>query len=314
MKNGKFYVASLAVLIAASAYPIYMGISTLASYLQTGAVEAANYPKYIIPYTPLCIALIIAVLFIPALYRRFKKYSLLLASLIGALVFFACEIGLEQIKVIEGYETVRIDAWQYGLCAATPQVLQAIGEPVYAQNNPAYKVHFYLIALVIMLSVINVIYGYIRMNAEKEYRRRKIIDIQLICAAIFIGLCIFACFTAFYRTGTISISAVSSMLMSLFFVVFGVTFGVYFACIFYGKRSLLSSALPSVIAVATAAAMYCGELILMDGVLYRYGQGIFFSPLSPLPFAPVDISVMLVPGAITLLITKLLSRNTRAEA
>ncbi len=313
MKNGKFYVASLIVLIAASAYPIYMGVSTLASYMQTGAIEAANYPKYIIPYTPLCIALIIAVLLLPAMYRRFKKHSLILASLTAAFVFFACEIGLEQIQVIQGYETVQIDAWQYSLCTQTPQVLKAIGEPIYAQNNPAYKVHFYLIALIIMLTVINVFYGYIKMNAEKEYSKRKAVNTQLVFTVIFIGLCIYACFTAFYRTGTIVISAVSAVLMSVFFVMFGVTFGVYFACIFYGRRFSLSSLIPAIIAVATTAAMYCGELILMDGALFRFGQGIFFDPLSPLPFAPADILVILIPGVVTLLITKLLNRKIRAE-
>lgn len=314
MKNGKFYIASLAVLIAASVYPVYMGASTLVSYLQTGEIEAANYPKYIIPYTPLCIALIMAVILLPVLYRRFKKYSLPVASLIGTVIFFACEIGLEQIKVIEGYEKVQLDAWQYSLCVSTPQVLKAVGQPIYAQNNPAYKIHFYLIALVIMLAVINVIYGYIKMNAQKDYRNRKIVNTQLICAIIFIGLCIYACFTAFYRTGTIEISAVSSILMSVFFVVFGVTFGVYFACIFYGKRPLLSLALPSIIATATTFAMYCGELILMDGELFRFGQGWLYNALRPLPFAPADIIIMLIPGAATLLITKLLNKTTKAEA
>lgn len=71
--------------------------------------------------------------------------------------------------------------------------------------------------------------------------------------------------------------------------------------------------MPSIIAAATTAAMYCGELILMDGALFRFGRGIFFDPISPLPFAPADILVTLIPGAVTLIITKLLNKQTKSE-
>lgn len=314
MQYKKFYLLSVSVVLAVSIYPIMMGITTLSAYLASGFVDAASYPKYIIPYTPLCIALLAATCLMPVLTHRFKRYALPAASLLGAAIFFAYEIGLEQIQVVEGYESLPLDSWQYSLCVATPEVLQSIGQPIYAQSNPAYKVHFYLIALVILLSVIHVIYGYTRMIKEQNDTKKKPLAAQLVCALVFIGLCVLACFTAFYRNGTLDISALSASLMTAFFIVFGVTFGVYFGCLFYGKSRALSVLLPAVAAAVTTTAMYLGELVLMDGVLFRLGRGAFFAPLGLLPFAPADILVILASGVLTYLIMWLLNKGAKQTA
>jgi hypothetical protein len=192
-----------------------------------------------------------------------------------------------------------LESWQYSLCMATPQVLKTIGEPIYAQNNPAYKIHFYLIALVILLAVINVVYGYSKMIKEKVYDKKLPLLVQLISVTIFIGLCILACFTAFYRNGTINISLISSVLMSIFFIVFGVTFGVYFGCLFYGKKKVLSVMIPAIISAVTTIVMYIGELVLMGGVLFKFGEGGIFEPLSMMPFAIIDFVVILLSGIVT---------------
>ena len=310
----KFYLLSVSVVLAVSIYPIMMGITTLSANLTSGFVDAASYPKYIIPYTPLCIALLTAVCLMPLLYRLCRKYTLPAVSLLAAAIFFVCEIGLEQIRVAEGSQALPLDSWQYSLCVATPEVLQSIGQPIYAQSNPAYKIHFYLIALVILLSVTGVIYGYTRMIKENSYTKKKPLAAQLVCALVFIGLCVLACFTAFYRNGTLDISALSASLMTAFFIVFGVTFGVYFGCLFYGKSNALSVLLPAIIAAATTAAMYLGELVLMDGVLFRLGSGAFFAPLGLLPFASADILVILASGVLTHLIMWLLNKGAKQTA
>ncbi|OGO93371.1 MAG: hypothetical protein A2Y17_04140 [Clostridiales bacterium GWF2_38_85] len=98
-----FYFSSLLLLLAASAYPIYMGIKTLNAYIENGAIEVANYPKYIIPYTPMCIGILVVAVLFPLLYKLFKKYSMVAGSVLGVAAFWLSEIGLEQIKVITGY-------------------------------------------------------------------------------------------------------------------------------------------------------------------------------------------------------------------
>ena len=98
-----FYAVSLLALFAASSYPIYMGVKTLNVYFGTGAIEVADYPKYIIPYTPLCIGILVVAVIFPLLYKLFKKYSMLVGSVLGVAAFWVSEIGLEQIQVITGY-------------------------------------------------------------------------------------------------------------------------------------------------------------------------------------------------------------------
>lgn len=251
-----FYITSLMFLLVVSAYPIYMGVKTFAVYIKNGGIESADYPKYVIPYAPVCISVVLAALLFPLLYKRLKRYSFPAGSLLGVITFLGTEIGFEQMKVIEGYQQLPLDAWQYSLCVATPEVLQAVGEPVYAADNPAYKFHFYIIAILIVLSVISLIYGFTKMIKESDRSKIKPLITQAICAGVFTGLCVLACLTAFYRNGTISVSALSAVLMSLFFIVFGVTSGVYFGCIFYKKRMLLSVLIPAFVSMTTTVVMY----------------------------------------------------------
>jgi len=72
------------------------------------------------------------------------------------------------------------------------------------------------------------------------------------------------------------VSAVSAILMSLFFVVFGLTSGVYAGSFLVGKKKTLAVLLPSIVASAVTIVMYIGEMVLLSGHLYRFGTGFLF--------------------------------------
>jgi len=313
MNYKKFYLLSLLALILTSLYPIYMGVVTLGRYFQNGSIDVADYPKYIIPYTPICIALIVSAALMPLVFKVFKRYTLPVVSVLGTLLFFASEFGFEQIKVIEDYVEMPLESWQLSLCMATPEVLRSIGEPIYAANNPAFKIHFYLIAIVIILVVLNVIYGFSKMIREQDFGKKRPLIAQAVSAVLFIGLCILACFTAFYRNGTLNISTLSAILMSGFFTVFGITVGIFCGSIFYGKSKLLSKIIPALTASLTTLIMYLGELELMDGVLFKYGKGFFFEPIEAIPFSAADIVIILVSGVITYMVMQLLDDLRKTE-
>lgn len=300
----KFYISSLVFIVLLSVYPIYMGISVLLQYIQKGSVWSEAYPKYIIPYTPICIAVMVSAALLPVLHRSSGKYSLIMDSAIGLVIFFALELSFEKIKVVQGYTALPLESWQYSLCAITPEVIRSIGEPIYAENNPAFKLHFYLISILIILSITGVLYGFLKVLNEGLYQRKKALIIQAVCVALFVGLCIFACFTAFYRTGTLYISPLSAFLTGLFFIVFGVTSGMYLASHLYMKNSLISVLVPSVAAMLTTIAMYIGELVLMDGKLFVFGKGFFFESLGSIPFSMCDILIILISGLITAFLAK----------
>lgn len=309
-KYPAFYTASLLVVFAASAYPVYMGYVTLSAYLRQGFVMAESYPKYVIPYAPLSIAVMTVAVLMPVFYKNFKRFALIIASIAGAAIFFLCEYGFEQIRIVEGYSQLPLESWQYSLCVATPEVLQAIGEPIYAENNPAFKVHFYLIALVILLAVTHILHGFTRMIKEEEYHRKKLLTVQLAATVLFILLCILACLTAFYRTGAIVVSPLSAFLMGIFFIVFGIVPGISLSCLFWGKRRLFSVLAPSALSVAATLAMYAGELALMDGVLFRFGHGSFFAPIGGLPFAAVDLLVVFLSGTVTYILSSVINSGS----
>lgn len=300
----KFYLCSLLIIVAASIYPIYMGGKVVLLCLENGVIPVKDYPKYIIPYTPMCMALIVVTAVYPLLYRQLCGKALPVASLLGVILFLIGERAFEQIPVLEGYQQVPLESWQLSLCIATPEVLQSIGKPIYAEQNPAFKVHFYLIVMVIILTVTGLLHGYTHMIRENDTAKKRPLLVQTVCVVLFIGFCILACFTAFFRNGTIYISPLSSVLTGSFFVLFGVTAGVYGATLMYAPKLWL----PAVVAMITTTVMYVGELVLMGGELFRFGQGFFFGRLGAVPFSLCDIAIILIAGGVTWGIAKWLNR------
>ncbi len=91
MKNKKFknyYLLSLLGVLLASCYPIYMGITVIIDMIRYGTVYAEKYPKYIIPYTPIALALLVGVALIPVALKYYKKYALLFGTVISSVIFF----------------------------------------------------------------------------------------------------------------------------------------------------------------------------------------------------------------------------------
>jgi hypothetical protein len=310
------YLISLGAIFFLSAYPLWMGAKVLAAHLREGYINAADYPKYVIPYTPIALALLAAAALAPLAIKYGKKLALLLTSVLGTGLFLLAETALERVMVfgqtiVDGTD---VGSWQYALCAVTPEVMRTIeyqrtlGQELAARYSPAFKVHFYLIAILIVLAVLGVAHGF----AKPGRRQTKPLVLQAISVAVFIALCVYACFTAFYRTGALTLSPLSSALMGLFFVAFGVTAGAYAGSLFYARRPALARLLPALLAMATAAAMYFGELVMMGGALFRYGSGVFFAPAGACPLAPADFAVIALSGALTYALLFLIRRKEAA--
>ena len=396
-KQAKVYLISLGAVLLASVYPLYMGAVMLTAYLRDGGVNVADYPKYIIPYTPISIALIVCVALLPLAFKYCKKYTLPVLSVFAILLFLGAELAFEKVTVFSGEangnkaivssektddddnsafywfkvklinesgETEtrivkldktetdqRVETWQWALCMARPidmpelariQIVSASiidGEiidiqeipegqstdeqltdeeaegrsvfknPYITKYSPVFKIHFYIISILIDLVILGVVYGFYKMVCDENYKKKKPLIVQLVSVAVFVGLCILACFTAFYRTGEIIVSPISAVLMAVFFIVFGVTAGVYTGTWLYGKRRLLSAIIPSFIAIATTVVMYIGEMVMMQWNLYRFGEGVIFDPIGACPLAPVDIAVILASGAITYFILLLIRQK-----
>jgi len=300
MTSKKVYLLSYMTIILASIYPIYMGVLMLSAYIKDGGIEAANYPSYIIPYTPICAALIICTALLPLVYKLCKRFTLPILSVLGAVLFLIVETGFEKIAVFSDLSfKINIETWQLFSCVATPQVRNGVWDSLNIRYNPAFKIHFYAIALLIVFVVIGVIYLLYKMAETQNYSKIKPLIAQLVSVIIFIGLCILACFTAFFRTGDINIPPISTVLMTIFFLIFGITAGVYTGTWLYGKKTLVSIVLPSVTAMLVTVIMYIGEMVMMNQNLFRRGNSFIFSPLGAFPLSVFDIITIFISGAIT---------------
>lgn len=314
----KYYLFSLLGVLLASCYPIYMGISVIVDMIRYGTVYAENYPKYIIPYTPIALALLVCVALIPVALKYFKKYALLFGTVISTVLFFVFEFILERAVTVTRTVTgifSTLEDWQMYMCYVP---LNSFEERTWTEvdvlmgeYSPAFKLHFYIISIVLIISILNCFYGFAKMIHTGDKSRRKSLVIQSVASGAFLGMCIWACFTAFYRNGDIQVSALSAVLMSIFFVLFGVTVGIYIESFTLNKKPLLSVWLPSVSAAVVTLVMYIGEMILLSGHLYRFGDGFFFAGIPGIVLAPVDIVVILGSGVMTAIIASFVrNKNT----
>ena len=319
MENKKlrlYMLFAVLLVLAISAYPLYMGFCITVDMIRNGTVYAENYPKYIIPYTPIAIAVIVGVALIPLLLKHTKKLAFLNGSVISVAVFFISEFMFEtMVTITRSFSAVfPLESWQMYACYVPPtQYVERTWTEVdvlMGEYSPAFKLHFYLISVIIIIALLNGFYGFAAMIKTGEKRRKTPLILQSAAAVAFLGMCVWACFTAFYRNGAIYVSPLSATLMCVFFILMGFTAGLFVASFTLGKNRFLSVVLPALSASAVTLVMYIGEMILLSGHLYRFGHGFFLDGLSFTVFAPVDILVIILSGAATAAVALLLGMKT----
>lgn len=324
MKTKKLTVywllAVLGVLLI-SIYPLMMGVRVFVDMIRDGTVIQENYPKYVIPYTPIALAVILGVLLLPLFVKLLKRYAFVGGAVLSVGAFFGIELLFEEWIIVTAEETVtKLEAWQMAMCYQPPggwgttvteyKQLTAV-EILMGEYNPMFKLHFYMISVVLILAILNCIYGFAQTVRTGDTGRRKALILQAVATALFLGLCILACFTAFYRDGSIIVSPLSASLMSAFFILLGVTFGIFIGSLLLKRRRAAAVWIPAAASVITTLLMYIGEMILLHGHLYRYGEGFFFDGLPGIVLAPVDLSVILLSGAITFVLMQMITRPHR---
>lgn len=325
MKDQRFkrfyWITCIGVLIA-SWYPLFMGIRVMIDMIVDGAVLKENYPKYIIPYTPISLALLLGVVAMPWFMKHCQRFALLSGSAASVAAFFVFEFLFEQKVIVTAADTVvKLEDWQMYMCYVPPggwgesEIVggQTAIDILMGEYNPAFKLHFYIISIVLILTILNCLYGFGHMIREKEIKRKTALILQSTASAVFLGLCILACFTAFWRDGSIQVSALSASLMAIFFILLGVTLGIYTGSFLLGKRRLLSVWLPAIVASVLTLLMYVGEMILLNGHLYRFGTGYFFDGIPGIVLAPVDLVIIVASGCMTAATFMLLERQRTRE-
>ena len=311
----KYWLVLLGGVILASFYPLYMGIHVVYDMFTKGTVLQEDYPKYVIPYTPVSLSIIIGVLLMPVLFRYIKKAVLPAVSVVSLGVFFLAELLLESKAIVTSDVSTTLESWQMYMCiaympSASPEIrTQRAIDVLIGDYSPTFKLHFYFISVILIISFLNCLYGFGQIIRDGQRTRLKALVIQSVCSVLFLGLCILACFTAFFRNGEIRVPVASAILMSLFFVVFGVTAGVYAGSFLLGRKKGVSIVLPAVLASLVTLMMYIGEMCLLSGNLYRFGSGVMFDGIHVIVLAPVDIIVIMVSGCLTALIGARLNKT-----
>ena len=313
----RYYLLSCIGILIASYYPLSMGIRVITDMVISGTVLKENYPKYIIPYTPMSIAIIMGVFLMPLCIKFFKRFAFAIGASIAIGIFFVIEVLFEQKVVVSTKETVtKLENWQMFMCYVPPEgwgetvttyKTQTAVDILMGDYNPAFKLHFYIISVVLITTILNCLYGFGQMLKNGENKRLKFLIMQSVCSLTFLSLCILACFTAFWRDGSIRVSPLSATLMTIFFVLFGVTVGVFVGSFLLGKRKLVSIWIPSMAASVMTLLMYIGEMILLNGHLYHFGTGFIFDSISGIVFAPIDLFIIIASGCITALVSMLLN-------
>lgn len=319
----RYYLFACAMLLLLSFYPLWMGVQVVGDMVADGMVMKENYPKYIIPYTPISVAVFTGALLMPLCMKLLKRHALLGGSAYALTAFFGLELLFEKKVVVATAETVTVlEDWQMYMCYQPPggwsgtetttYKTQTAVDILMGNYSPAFKLHFYVISVVLILAILNCVYGFAQVVKTGDKKRVKPLIMQSISTGVFLGLCILACFTAFWRDGSIQVSPLSATLMAVFFILLGVTVGVYVGSFLLGKHKGLSVWLPAVVASAMTLLMYVGELILLHGHLYRFGTGFLFDGLPGIVLAPVDVLIVISAGGVTALLSQLMNKTKKS--
>lgn len=301
----RYWLLLTAGVLIACAYPLYMGAHVVALTARMGYVPLEEYPKYVIPYTPIALSLIAGALTLP-LFMKLRKAGFPLALLFVLCVFYAAERLMETKILVRGQTLVILESWQMSLCYVPPEYYETrtweAVDVLLGGYSPAFKLHFYLISAIIISGMLNCFHGFGRMALTGDTSRKKALILQAGASLAFLGMCIWACFTAFYRTGELIVSPLSAVLMAVFFVLLGVTIGVFVGSLTLRRGKAMRILLPACVASLVTVAMYIGETILLSGQLYRFGEGFFFRGLGKLVLAPADVLIVIASGAVTALL------------
>ncbi|MBQ8315116.1 MAG: hypothetical protein IJX95_05180, partial [Lachnospiraceae bacterium] len=232
-------------------------------------------------------------------------------------VFFAAELLLESKVIVTTSVVTTLESWQMYMCYVSPQQVESRQwkaiDVLIGEYSPTFKIHFYLISVLLIIAIINCLYGFGQVICSGNKTRVKALAVQSVCTVLFLDLCILACFTAFFRDGELIVSTLSAVLMALFFIVLGVTAGIYTGSFLLGKKRAVSMGIPTAVGALVTFAMYIGEMFLLSGHLYRFGKGFLFDGLPGIVLAPVDILIILFAGAVSGGICWRLNKKTNIE-
>lgn len=328
----RFYFVSLSVLLLLSVYPLVNGVRIAWLSIVNGAVKPEQYAKYVVPYTAICVAVILFAAFQPLLLKM-RRFALPAGLLASYAVFLTAEYFIERIKLhttgmtlvdtssltLEDMKNIplsdTIDIWQAGLCIVSPETRSQSAVYVsrdyyyYVLSNDSYKIHYYFISLVMITMVCVLVYGLGRMFRSGDRSEARPLALRGISTAMLISLCIFANTTAFFRKAQAIQTPVASILTCLFFIALGASIGVYTGSFLLRKGKLQGIALPVSLSVIAVIIMYIGEAAMMSGNLYRFGTGWFFEGLPVISAAPVDILIIILTGAAAYLVLRKARKN-----
>ena len=324
-KYRSYWLISLGAVLAASFYPLYMGVKVVYDMIANGTVMKEDYPKYIIPYTPIAAAVILGVLLMPLFIKLFRRFAPAAGGVLSLGTFFGLELLFEKKVVVTAAETTtKLENWQMFMCyvpaggwrptTVTEYKTKTAVEILMGDYNPAFKLHFYVISVVIIVSLLNCLYGFARIIKTGDNGRKRSLVLQSVASGIFLWLCILACFTAFWRDGSINVSPLSAAMMCIFFILLGVTVGIFAGSFLLGRKKILSLFIPAAVASAMTLLMYIGEMILLHGHLYRFGEGFFFDGIPGMVLSPADIIVVIASGAVTFLLMRFANGKEAVEA
>lgn len=309
------WLICLLTVLMLSVYPLMMGVRVLADVLRHGVVMSWNYPKYVIPYTPISLAVVVGTAFMPALFLRLKR-PLLTAAGLALAVFLAAELLLERV-LVQGHLTTSLERWQMYMCYQPfTTALEATGvlrmsdaltevEVLMGEYDPSFKLHFYMISVVLILGTLSCCYGFARAAHTGDCCRIRLLIVQTTATGAFLAMCVLACFTAFFRDGSLLVSPLSAGLMAAFFILLGVTAGLVLGNVLQGRKTIWAACTSSVVTLL----MYLGEMALLNGHLYRFGTGILFDGMGPLVLAPVDVLIILLSGGLCGALLRVLQKD-----
>ncbi len=128
---------------------------------------------------------------------------LIWASAVSVVLFFITELLLESRVIITATVRTTLESWQMFMCYMPPESFETrtwtAVDILIGEYSPLFKVHFYLISVIIILSILNCLYGFAQMILTKNRTRLNALIAQSVCTVSEPVCCLMRCQSSFSR-------------------------------------------------------------------------------------------------------------------
>jgi len=216
----------------------------------------------VIPFAAVSAAVLIGFLLLPMLRKMYVAKRGIISSVIAVCIFFALSLYAEMISA-------RLDVIFIVMTSRMRRSVEGIAALADYMTIPwTVRLHYYIFSIVLILALLNFLYGLADALYRGEKLSKKAIALQGGAVACYALAYFFVRAMQFKDYDTLLLTSSSVLNAAVCFILAGIAVGLYSGS--FSKFAGLGKFISSILSSATVVALYAAEYAMLQGNLYSY--------------------------------------------